>query len=79
LDDAEHAREISNENKGRDFSGALPFEQGEHPAGLRCSRAAHAGGIRALSTVAVDKVVNSVSAHALSGLQIRRFLSVMKM
>jgi hypothetical protein len=40
---------------------------------------AHAGGIRALSTVAVDKVVNSVSAHALSGLQIRRFLSVMKM
>jgi hypothetical protein len=45
----------------------------------RTLRARHAGGIRALSTVAVDKVVNSVSAHALSGLQIRRFLSVMKM
>jgi hypothetical protein len=42
-------------------------------------RASHAGSIRALSTVAVDKVVNSVSAHALSGPQVRRFPPLIKM
>jgi hypothetical protein len=40
---------------------------------------AHAGGIRALSTVAVDKVVNSVSAHALSGLHVKGFPPLIKM
>jgi hypothetical protein len=78
LDDAEHAREISNENKGRDFSGASLFEQGERPAAA-APRAPHARGICALSTVAVDKVVNSVSAHALSGPQVRGFPPLMKM
>jgi hypothetical protein len=45
----------------------------------RALRARHAGSMCALSTVAVDKVVNSVSAHALSGPQVRIFPSLIKM
>jgi hypothetical protein len=45
LDDAEHAREISSENKAPDFSGGDRFEQGERPTRFTASAAAQAGGI----------------------------------
>jgi hypothetical protein len=47
--------------------------------GMRAWRSLHASGIDALSTVVVDKVVNSVSALVLSGPQVRRFRLLMKM
>jgi hypothetical protein len=78
LNDAEHAREISAKTKVETLA-AQPALSKASGAAQDATRAPHAGGIRALSTVAVDKVVNSVSAQALSGPQVKRFPQVMKM